>query len=349
MTTKTFDSTVSQILQDNSSVEYIDAQENPITTIQNSDLIFGQKHNDIDCALCPTAKRACDRAWVTAKQIENWSGMSKMTLWRWLERIEKARRIQSVSDMIQIKIDDENGRGHETTLYNLNVLNQLAMACIDNEKLNEVSCQFSDILSEVETTGSYGVTQTQPQPVMLPNFCNPAEAARAWADLYEKNQAIELRALTAESERDEAIRTKARIGSSREATAMATASAKSRECKRLTAENEELKDAVGRGTNWHTVNMMTAEWKREFGHEPSCHKLKKFSADLPKDMQPIKDVEVKVVLSNGSEKINKLFRYHREAWAKYREYEENSRVRGKNVPDTKILGLRVTDTEIEVF
>ena len=328
MTTKTFDSTVSQILQDNSSVEYIDAQENPITTIQNSDLIFGQKHNDIDCALCPTAKRACDRAWVTAKQIENWSGMSKMTLWRWLERIEKARRIQSVSDMIQIKIDDENGRGHETTLYNLNVLNQLAMACIDNEKLNEVSCQFSDILSEVETTGSYGVTQTQPQPVMLPNFCNPAEAARAWADLYEKNQAIELRALTAESERDEAIRTKAMIGSSREATAMATASAKSRECKRLTIENAELKDAVGRGTNWHTVNMMKSEWKREFGHEPSWHKLKEFSADLPTEMQPIKDVEEKVVLRNGSEKVSKVNRYHMEAWTRYRQYEETIRVTG---------------------
>ena len=33
-----------------------------------------------------------------------------------------------------------------TTFYNLNVLNQLAMVCIDNEKLNEVSCKFSDIL-----------------------------------------------------------------------------------------------------------------------------------------------------------------------------------------------------------
>ena len=164
MQAEILDSTVSQLLQDNSSVEYVDARENPITTVQNRDLIFGQTHNGIECALCPTAKRACDRAWLSAKQIENWSGMSKMTLWRWLERIEKARRIQSVSDMIQIKIDDENGRGHETTPYNLNVLNQLAMVCIDNEKLNEVSCRFSDILSEVETTGSYGVTQTQPQP-----------------------------------------------------------------------------------------------------------------------------------------------------------------------------------------
>ena len=84
-----------------------------------------------------------------------------MTLWRWLGKLEKARRIQSFSDMKKIKIDDENGRGHETTLYNLNVLNQLAMVCIDNEKLNDVPCKFSDILSEVETTGSYGVAQPE--------------------------------------------------------------------------------------------------------------------------------------------------------------------------------------------
>ena len=308
MTTKTFDSTVSQILQDNSSVEYIDAQENPITTIQNSDLIFGQKHNDIDCALCPTAKRACDRAWVTAKQIENWSGMSKMTLWRWLERIEKARRIQSVSDMIQIKIDDENGRGHETTLYNLNVLNQLAMACIDNEKLNEVSCQFSDILSEVETTGSYGVTQTQPQPVMLPNFCNPAEAARAWADLYEKNQAIEHRALTAESERDEAIRTKAMIGSSREATAMATASAKSRECKRLETENDLLTTENSRLRQDYVEN-------KDFCKQLRAQKLVVYVEKTLRDK-----------CSKALQELSALMEIHRLEWKEFNEHA------GKEVP-----------------
>ena len=65
----------------------------------SNELIFGQKHNDIDCALCPTAKRACDRAWCTAKNLEEWSEMSKTTLWRWLEKLEKARRISLVSDM----------------------------------------------------------------------------------------------------------------------------------------------------------------------------------------------------------------------------------------------------------
>ena len=243
----------------------------------------------------------------------------------------------------RINIEDSCGVPHPTAIYNLTVLNRLGMCCFrKNRKAKEVRDKFNDVLVERETN-------PQPQVVSLPNFCNPAEAARAWADLYERNQAIELRALTAESERDEAIRTKAMIGSSREATAMATASAKSRECKRLTAENAELKDAVGRGMNWHTVNMMTAEWKRDFGHAPDWRQLKKFSADLPTEMKPVRDVEVKVVLKNGSEKVNKLFRYHREAWAKYREYEENRRAKDKNVPDTEILDLSATNTEIEYF
>ena len=245
------------LVQDNSSIEYVSPETNPMDTVQNSDLVFGQKHNDIDCALCPTAKRACDRAWLSAKQVENWSKMPKKTLWRWLEKLEKAHRISRVSDMTHVDVSTSTG-AVKTTFYNLNVLNQLAMACIDNEKLNEVSCQFSDILSEVETTGSYTVNQTQQQPMMLPNFCNPAEAARAWADLYEKNQATELRALTAESERDETKallaeekekneyleRSKSWIGDKKVATAMGTASAKSKECECLKKEVCKLKSEM---------------------------------------------------------------------------------------------------------
>ena len=207
MTTKTLDSTVSQLLQDKPSVEYIDARENPIATVPNDELIFGQKHNDIDCALCPTAKRACDRAWCTAKNLEEWSEMSKTTLWRWLEKLEKARRISLVSDMKLVNVPTATG-AKSTTFYNLNVLNQLAMACIDNEKLNEVSCKFSDILSEVETTGSYGMPQiSRKDQVYLAIIHSKSEAERADAlkELEEINKQ-EVKALTAE--RDEAVRTK---------------------------------------------------------------------------------------------------------------------------------------------
>lgn len=233
----TMNSTISELMQDNSSTE-----TNPMDTVQSNELIFGQKHNDIDCALCPTAKRACDRAWVTAKQIENWSEMPKKTLWRWLEKLEKARRIASVSDMTQTPIQDSCGVLHVTTLYNLNVLNQLAMVCIDNEKLNEVSCKFSDILSEVETTGSYSITK--PDSYMIEN---PIERAKRWIEETEAWQKAlsaeetahaETKALLAEEKEkvDNLERTKAWISDKQVASALGTAGAKAKECERLKKE-----------------------------------------------------------------------------------------------------------------
>ena len=70
----------------------------------------------------------------------------------------------------------------KTTFYNLNVLNQLAMACIDNEKLNEVSCQFSDILSEIETTGKYEAHPTVPSYMLE----SEEERAIAWAEEHRQ-------------------------------------------------------------------------------------------------------------------------------------------------------------------
>ena len=183
----------------------------------------------------------------------------------------------------------------------------------------------SEVLPSIRKTGSYGMTQiSRKDQLFLDIIHAESEDVRvsALTELAEINKQ-EVKALTVE--RDEAIRTKAQIGSRREATAMNTASQKSKECARLTSENEELKDAVGRGTYWRTVSVMRAEWKREFGHEPSWHKLKEFSADFPTEMQPIKDVEEKVVLRNGSEKVRRVNRYHIEAWDRYRQYEESIR------------------------
>ena len=242
----TMNSTISELMQDNSTVS---PETNPTTTVQSNELIFGQKHNDIDCALCPTAKRACDRAWCTAKNLEEWSEMPKKTLWRWLEKLEKARRISLVSDMTLVNVPIATG-AKRTTFYNLNVLNQLAMACIDNEKLNDISCKFSDILSEVETTGSYSIRK--PDSYMIDN---PIERAKRWIEETEEWQKAlsseetahaETKALLAEEKEkvDNLERTKAQIGDKKVASAMGTASAKSKECDRLRKKLDQVESEM---------------------------------------------------------------------------------------------------------
>ena len=282
-----------------------------------------------------------ETVWLTQAQLAELYKTSVQNVGQRIGNILEDEELPADSAIKDCFITAADGKSYRTKLYNLEMLIALGYR-IRSKVATKFRQWATKHLKELMTKGRTEI-ETQPELTDAEIMSRALEIAHRTLALRDER----IKALTAE--RDEAIRTKAMIGSSREATAMATASAKSRECKRLTAENAELKDAVGRGTNWHTVAMMRAEWEREFGHAPSCHKLKKFSADLPKDMQPIKDVEVKVVTPNGSEKISKLFRYHREAWAKYREYEENSRVTDKNVPDTKILDLEATDTEIEFF
>ena len=55
------------LVQDNSSTECVSPETNPMDTVQSNELIFGHTHNGVKCAVCPTAKRACDRAWFFCK------------------------------------------------------------------------------------------------------------------------------------------------------------------------------------------------------------------------------------------------------------------------------------------
>ena len=242
----TINSTTSELMQDNSNVT---PETNPITTVQKEGLIFGQKHNDIDCALCPTAKRACDRAWVTAKQIENWSKMSKGTLRNRLIELEECERISRGQDFNHVDIPTETG-AVKTTIYNLNVLNQLAMVEMKNKVLNETAKKFSDILSEVETTGRYSITK--PDSYMIEN---PIERAKRWIEETEEWQKAlsaeetahaETKALLAEEKEkvDNLERTKAWISDKQVASAMGTASAKSKECERLKKELGKMESEI---------------------------------------------------------------------------------------------------------
>lgn len=76
----------------------------------------------------------------------------------------------------------------------------------------------------------------------IPNFSNPYEAALAWAEAYKQKE-------IAQTERDEAIRTKAWIGNKREATAMSTAA-------NLSKKVNKLEDELGKGKNFKAVTVM---------------------------------------------------------------------------------------------
>ena len=132
----------------------------------------------------------------------------------------------------------------------------------------------SEVLPSIRKTGSYSVAQTTLAiPKTLP------EALRAYADEVERREAAEKRAITAEVERDEAVRTKAQIGSRREATAMATASAKSREC-------EKLREQIGDSETYKRATAIP--WLSEYFdtrndglYNSLAAQLKKIEASMP--------------------------------------------------------------------
>ena len=185
-----------------------------------NDSFIQSMHNNIQCLSLDMAVRPCDRCWFTSKQIQDWADMNKDTLNRKLEKLVKVGRIVGLQDTTNniIDIDKNNGNveskplssnlslvensinsdiielnlQHETgskitKLYNLNVLNHLAMVELDNEKLNAIANKFSDILSEVETTGQYNVQKQDPSYMIE----DPIERAKAWIKEQEEKRALE--------------------------------------------------------------------------------------------------------------------------------------------------------------
>lgn len=212
----------------------------------------------------------------------------------------------------------ENEKTHDFYIPE-NIFYRLCMKA-KNSVAEDFQAKVADeIIPSIRRTGSYSTEKTQTQFPLPATYIEALEALLA--SEKEKQRALD--------ERDEAKRTKTLYQEGLASQMSGRVGGLQKANNGLRKENADLKDAVGRGCNWRTISMMRDEWIKEFGHSPSYHKLKQFSEDVK--IPPVQDVEEKVVLKNGSEKTKLCYRYHKEAWARYRKYEENLRVSNAEV------------------
>ena len=123
------------------------------TLVIKNDSFIQSMHNDIQCLSLNNATRPCDRCWFTSKQIQDWAGMDRKTLDRRLEKLISVGRIinntetidntgkkmivkfdnhqsnsRMFTDIMSITLYGANNIPHDTKIYNLNVLNHIAMS-----------------------------------------------------------------------------------------------------------------------------------------------------------------------------------------------------------------------------
>ena len=134
---------------------------------------------------------------------------------------------------------------------------------------------FDEVLPSIRKTGGYGIRTVDDM------INDPDTAIRLLTQL----KILRLQNDQLAMERDEAIRTKAQIGSSREATAMNTASQKSKEC-------EKLREQIGDSKTYKAAKSIP--WLSEYFNTRNrglynslAAKLKKIEADMPSEFEHI--------------------------------------------------------------
>ena len=276
MTTKYFDNSSSVLSSTENAIEYFEPQENPLATVPNevknpasaNQLFdFNAIHNGEACIASLDPKdRGTERQFrFTRALLCTLLGVkSEDTITNHVDKLLKRGVIDNTKNLVLLR--SEHGR--ETTLYDLKVFNYLVMR-LDTDQAWEKKSKFNDVLVERET----GVTQGQPQP--QPQLALPT----TYLEALEALVASEKAKLALQAERDEAIRTKSQIGSRREATAMATASAKSKEC-------EKLREQIGDSKTYKAATAIS--WLPDYFdmsnrglYNALAHKLKKLEAEMP--------------------------------------------------------------------
>ena len=165
-----------------------------------------------------------ETVWLTQAQLAELYKTSVPNICNHIGSILEDEELQAdstIKDSLIVQTEGNREVSREVKHYNLEMLIALGYR-IRSKVATKFRQWATKHLKELMTKGRTEI-ETQPQRQFTIPKTFP-EALRAYADEVERREVAEKRAITAESERDEAIRTKAQIGSTREATAMATAS-----------------------------------------------------------------------------------------------------------------------------
>lgn len=224
-------------------------------TIRNNSFIQSM-HNDIQCieSINPDDKGTSRQYWFTANMLANIFDISKDTVRRRVESLAEWGEVTVAQNCATAQMSSSSGAVNDTVLYDLQVFNKLAMD-LRTKAAMEIRNKFSDILVQVETTGSYNIQKLTPSYEIE----NPIERAKAWIREQEEklalkaeNKALKVdnenltQVLTDTSERlTHAIKTKAQINDKRTATIMGKLSGQSKKITRLendlTITNDSIK------------------------------------------------------------------------------------------------------------
>ena len=273
------------------------------STISNSLQLFADKGFKIRVIM------RCSEPWFVAKDVASCIEHSNVTKMCELCR-DKDKVVVRPSDLTSNDLVDVKNR--EYTLISESGLYRVLAKCNLPKCEPFESWVFDEVLPSIRKTGGYGIRTVDDM------INDPDTAIRLLTQL----KIMRLQNKQLEMERDEAIRTKALIGSRREATAMNTASQKSKEC-------EKLREQIGDSKTYKAVTAIT--WLPDYFNMSNrglygslAANLKKIEAGMTSEFKHI-DIpdsrfgKVKAYHVDVIERLHEMVQADENLMAKYRK------------------------------
>ena len=179
-----------------------------------------------------------ETVWLTQAQLAELYKVNVPAVNKQIQNVFEDEELQEDSVISILEITAADGKCYQTKHYNLEMLIALGYR-IRSKVATKFRQWATKHLKELMTKGHTEV-EAQPQPQFAVPKTLP-EALRAYADEVERREAAEKRAITAESERDEAVRTKTQYQSNLAAQMSGRVGGLTTALNRVKLENDRLK------------------------------------------------------------------------------------------------------------